>query len=228
MSQLNATIKLFFCLGELFFVLTSLGMVAVSSLVVLEKPNALAFPAAQEMAKIFLILSATILGCTCFGCCGAVRQTMRRGCSGRRILSLHQILLLAVLFFSYSQYDWLDKRELSMQLVIQDDELFSEYDSFERRLEKYVNAAYFESLCVDDSSTTWLLNFVDKHCPASMSGDYCALTKQAKIACDTSCSQIDLLECCPSEIPCMEGNRLACPYHRCRVKILEELFVWTG
>jgi hypothetical protein len=26
----------------------------------------------------------------------------------------------------------------------------------------------------------------------------------------------------------MEGNRLACPYHRCRVKILEELFVWTG
>lgn len=225
MSRLNATIKLFFCVGELFFLLVSFGFVGISSLIVLGQINALSFPEAQEMAAYLLILSAAVLLCTCFGCSGALRQTIRHGCSGRRILLLHLALILAVLYFSYTQYDWLEKREISTQLVIKDPQTYAEYDGFEQRLDKYANRAYFQSLCSNDP---WVLNFVDQNCPESMSREHCALTMSEKDACDTSCIDADLSTCCPSEIPCMEGNKLACPYHKCRVEILEELFVWLG
>ena len=223
MSRLNATIKLFFCIGELFFLLVSVGFVGISSLIVLGQINALAFPEAQELATYLLLLSAAVLLCTCFGCSGALRQTIRHGCSGRRILLMHLALILAVLHFSYTQFNWLEKREISTQLVIKDPQTYAEYDGFEQRLDKYANRAYFQSLCSNDPTSTWVLNFVDKNCPESMSSEHCALTMSEKDVCDTSCIDADL-----SEISCMEGNKFACPYHKCRVEILEELFVWLG
>eukprot|EP00804_Cyclotella_cryptica_P007977 CCRYP_016004-RC/>CCRYP_016004-RC protein AED:0.16 eAED:0.16 QI:481/1/1/1/0.71/0.62/8/121/335 len=216
MSRLNATLKLLFCIGEGFFIIVSLGFAAASCLIVLGKVNALAFSAAQEMAKYSLILSVAVFLCTCFGCCGAIRQSMRKGCSGRRILCMNQQL----------KYEWLTKRELSIKLVISSDSDYPEYDAFEKSLDEYFNGAYFESLCSDDPSTTWLLNFVDEHCPPSMSKDYCALSGSKKATCDTSCSNLDS-ECCPSETLCAEGNNMGCPYHKCRVQILEELFAWA-
>ncbi|KAL3793899.1 hypothetical protein ACHAWO_013408 [Cyclotella atomus] len=228
MARLNATIKLFFCIGDLFFVIISLIFVAASALVVLGQLKALSFPAAQDMAKNLLILSAAALIGSCMGCWGAVRQTIRKGYSGRRILCLHQLLLLAVLFTSYTQLDWLTKRENSIKLVIEDPKTYAEYDAFENRLSTHFNGAYFTSLCSTDPSTKWLLNYVEKNCPA-MSG--CALSGKEKENCDTSCDNVDITECCPSEmkILCIErGNKLACPFHRCRLELMEELLVWSG
>ena len=117
-----------------------------------------------------------------------------------------------------------------MQLVIQDPQSYTEYDAFETRLETFLNGAYFESICSNDQTTKWLLDLIDKYCPVSMSQEACALTGKKKETCDTSCNQVevDLYKCCPSEVPCTEGNRLACPYDHCRIELIEELLVWTG
>ena len=233
MSRLNATIKLLFCWGELFFVLVSLLFVVFSGLTSIGYFAALTFPAAKKMAIWVLLLSGAVLLCTGFGCLGAIRQTLRRGCcSGRKILCTHQLLLLVVVIFSVSQYEWLNKREMSFKLVTEDPASYPEYDGFEQRMSTYFNGAYFDSLCSpDESSSKWLLNFVDKRCPDSsrMGQEYCALSETRKKSCDTSCASSDPSMCCPSEDLCSMGNlEESCPYHRCRVQILEELHGWAG
>ena len=104
MGRLNAAIKLFFCWGELFFVLVSFVFVVASGLVSSGQVAALTFPAARHMATWVLVLSGAVFLSSIIGCLGAVRQTLRRGCcSGRRMLCMHQLLLLTVLIFSASQ-----------------------------------------------------------------------------------------------------------------------------
>ena len=218
--------------------LVSLLFVVTSGAIATQQIAALSFPMAVQMARWTLALSGAVLVCTCFGACGAIRQTLRKGCfSGRRMLCWHQLLLILVLIFSVSQYEWLNKRERSMSLVMSEDHSYQNYDAFERRVSKYFNGAYFESLCSDDPSTTWLLDFVDRRCPDDMSQEYCSLSEKAKKICDTSCpairnandiTSIDLMKCCPSEELCSDGSKLSCPYHRCRVEILEELYAWVG
>jgi hypothetical protein len=151
---------------------------------------------------------------------------LRKGCCpGRRMLRLHQLLLLAVFIFGFTQYEWLNKREMSIRVVIADPT--TSYDSFEERIATILNPAYYESICSDDQSTAWILNFVDEHCPASMRQKNCALSGKKRSSCDTSCNE-SALKCCPSQVLCNEGNEAACPYFRCRVPVLEELFVWVG
>ena len=222
---------------------------------------------ARDMAIMVLLLSSTVLICTCFGACGAIRQTLRKGrtantyqfdiccikrntpfiflchafclfvsagcLSGRRMLSMHTILLITVIVFSISSYEWVNKRALSMQLVISDHTSYPDYDAFERRISEYFNNAYFESLCSDETSSTLFLDFVDEKCPEEMSQEYCALSETKKETCDTSCAaskqfNYDLITCCPSEKSCEDGNKISCPYHRCRVELLHELYAWTG
>jgi hypothetical protein len=174
MSRLNGTIKLLFCIGELFLLLISVLFVVISALVLLGRVNALTYSGALEMAMYCFVLSTAVLLCTCVGCYGAVRQTTRKGCSGRRILALHQLLLLVVLLFSYSQvcsiktvfektfslkkhfadidsrlcvqHDWLEERETSMQLVIQNRTSYEEYDRFEKRLDQYFNSEQLDPI----------------------------------------------------------------------------------
>ena len=243
MARLNNTIKLLFCCGELFFLLVSLICLAASCLVYVGKIDALQFNAARSTAELILLLSTAMLICTCFGCCGMFRQTIRKAkvcCfTGRRILCLHQVLLLTVLLFTVSQYEWLNKREYSMRSVVSGNELLQEYDSFERRVSKFFNQAYFESLCSEDASgkEKWLLNFVDEKCPDSMKNmNSCALTPSQRKTCDTTCSalrgltftSIDLMQCCPSEDLCNSGNLQSCPYQRCRLEISLELLRWAS
>lgn len=208
-----------------------------SGLVSMGRVAAISFPAAKETASWILALSSMVFVCTCFGCFGAIRQTLRRGCfSGRRMLCLHKLVILIVLVFSASQYEWLDKREKNMKLVISN-HTFYPYDAFERRIGTYFNNAYFDSLCSDDPSTKALLSFVDLRCPERMGQKYCTLPEKKKMLCDTSCpaakgnsnfTAYDLMICCPSEESCKGGNDASCPYHRCRVGIMQELHRWAA
>lgn len=148
------------------------------------------------------------------------------------------VLLVVVLLFTLSQYEWLNKREMSLRLVAADQQSYNEYDSFERRTSTLFNNAFFESLCSDedDKSTTWLLDFVDKSCPLDMNMSSCALSSSNKKKCDTSCSalngmtditSLDIKQCCPSEELCSKGIRAACPYDRCRAGVSRELLYWA-
>jgi hypothetical protein len=152
------------------------------------------------------------------------------------MLCLHKLVILIVLVFSASQYEWLDKREKNMKLVISN-HTFYPYDAFERRIGTYFNNAYFDSLCSDDPSTKALLSFVDLRCPERMGQKYCTLPEKKKMLCDTSCpaakgnsnfTAYDLMICCPSEESCKGGNDASCPYHRCRVGIMQELHRWAA
>ena len=205
MSRMNAAIKLFFCWGELFFVLISFVFLVVFGFISAGKVAALTDPAARRMANWVLLLSAAVFVCTCFGCVGALRQTLRKGCfSGRRMLCLHQLLLLTVLVFCISQYESLNKRESSFALVVADRAAHPRYDAFERRVGKYFDHAYFDSLCSEDRSSAWLLNFVDERCPetARMGRDECS-------TCDAACTSSDAALCCPNETLCDGGNAVS-------------------
>jgi hypothetical protein len=237
MSRLNAIIKLLFCCGEMVFILASFVFLVGSGLVSTGRIAALSFPAAKETAMWVLALSSVLFVCTCFGCLGAIRQTLRRGCfSGRRMLFMHYLIVLTVMIFSVSRYEWLVKRELRMTLVISNHASYP-YDAFERRISTYFNNAYFDSLCSDDTSTKALLDFVDFRCPDTMGQKYCALPERKRMDCDTSChatkgngipTAFDLMRCCPSEELCKGENDASCPYHRCRIGIMQELHRWAA
>ena len=239
MGRLNSCIKLAFCLSELFFLVVSLLCLGFSVLVSTDNVAALSFGMAKETAKLVGVLAGAVFICSCYGCCGALRQTIRKGlCSGRKILCLHQLLLVAVLLFTLSQHEWINKREYSLRLVAEDKQSYNEYDKFEMRSSKLFNNAYFESICSseDDKSTAWLSDFVDKNCPLDMSQDSCTLSSSNKKKCDTSCSALkgmtdytthDIKQCCPSQELCNEGVKAACPYERCRVGIATELVHWA-
>ena len=116
-----------------------------------------------------------------------------------------------------------------MSLVIADAVAYPDYDTFEFSVSTYFNNAYFDSLCSNDPSSSWLLNFVDEKCPERMSQEFCALSERKKKTCDTFCPETyDLMMCCPSEELCNDGAKVSCPYHRCRVEILEELHLWAA
>ena len=135
MGRLNSCIKLAFCLSELFFLLVSVLCLGFSLLVATDNVAALSFGMAKETAQLIVMLSGAVFVCSCYGCCGALRQTLRKGlCTGRRMLCIHKLLLLAVLLFTLSQYEWINKREHSLRLVAADQQ--NEYDSFERRTSK--------------------------------------------------------------------------------------------
>ena len=119
MSRLNATIKLVVFLGETFFLIVSIFCTIASSLVYSGKILSVDFSSARQTAFKVLLLSCAVLFCTVMGCCGVANQLVRRGyCHGRRILCLHQFLLIIVLVSSISQVSTLRKREMSLELVM--------------------------------------------------------------------------------------------------------------
>jgi hypothetical protein len=193
---------------------------------------ALNFDSAKRMASFSLFLSVAFIIFTIAGCCGAFNQTVREGlCSGRRTLCCHQCLLITILIMSTLQVEELKRRQHSLEFVIDNEHLvFKSYDSFETRLDKYFNRAYFETICATNDENKFLLGFIDENCPDSMSTKECALTPEQKTTCDTSClvepspTLWKAEKCCPSKELCVNlGLDRACPYFSCRIAILEEV-----
>ena len=232
MSRLNASIKLVVMIGDTIFLLVAIISGIASGLVSSGKIVALDFPEARRTASILLLLTVAILLFTIYGCCGAINQIVRKGCCcvGRRVLCCHQFLLLTVLVISVTHQEQLANRERSIDLVIGNVTTYPRYDSFEQRLDKYFNKAYFEGNCgLDDTydkSSTWLMKWVDRRCPSTMSQSVCGLSDKEKLDCDTSCDVPiwNTTSCCPSEDLCLGKDiKEACPYNQCRVAVLDEV-----
>eukprot|EP00985_Skeletonema_marinoi_P028448 scaffold24884_cov174-Skeletonema_marinoi.AAC.4 len=226
MSRLNATIKLLFACGELLFLFASLLCVLTSGIVYSGHIPAFAFPLAKKTSIIVLLVSGAALICSCFGCCAVLRQKKRRGCfSGRRMLCLHLLLLVSILFFGIVQMRFLETQELRMAAVIEDKDSFPKYNAFERHVNKYVNNLYFEILSSDSlegssaAAADWLVKFVEDKCPKRMSHEHCSALETRANNCDFS-----LKSCCPDENVCSSGVKEACPYENCREEILGQLY----
>ena len=217
MSRLNASIKLTFIIGETFFLLLSLVIIALSALVVSGRVNALDIPSMRQTALLILAISVTMMICVIYGCCGAVNQITRKGfCSGRRVLSYHQVALLVVFVFSFTEIEDLSSRQKSIELVINNVEAYPLYDKFEDRLKAYLNEMYVESFCRSDASSTWIQNWVDQQCRLENGTDLkpqmSMLRREGIDDCASSCT----------EKGGVKDDRCSINiYEQCRVPILE-------
>jgi hypothetical protein len=221
MSRLNASIKLAVIIGEAFFLLLSIVITALSALVISGRVNALNIPSIQQSAVLILATAVAMCVCVVCGCCGAVNQVSRQGCcSGRRLLSFHQLALVAVFIVSFTEIDKLSLREKSIELVINNAEAYPIYDAFEGRLKGYFNGMYFDSICIiSDSSSKWVQNWVDQQCPdvTNISPDICNSSRKYSLDdCDLSCLE-------EAEEAEDKGKCCLNIYNECRVPILEKV-----
>jgi len=240
MSRLNASIKLLYLLGETFFILLSVITTLISGLILSGRYDAFNYNPSQRTAIIILVGSSLAFLCSvCCGCCGSIRQVKRKGCCpGRRILGLHQILLLALFVLCARQYVAIRRREASLGIVLSDPVSYPNYDAFEKQLSQYVNDAYFDGVCSTDndasaSADPWLMNWIDRKCPLARDQDMytvCAPNRNDLLQCDTECEDNaesdDDRECCPVEVLCLSGVQDVCPYDQCRITILSEVSMW--
>ena len=121
----------------------------------------------------------------------------------------------------------IQRREKSINIVVSSVDQYPIFDSFERRLNRYFNEAYFKANCVEDSSNTWIMKWVNNHCPSTMTQKVCALSDVKKKSCNTRCNNPvwTAQRCCPSQELCAINPDLnkACPYRQCRVQVLSKL-----
>lgn len=209
MSRLNATIKLLFACGELLFLIISFLCFLAAGVVVSKRFPTLLFPVAQSTAIVVLVISGSALFCSCFGCYAAFRQTKKGGCfSGRRMLFLHQLLLISILVFIIFQYRFLENQCDRMNGILNDRDSFPEYNSFERHISNYFNKLYFESFS-SDATVDWVMTTVENKCPKRMSHEYCTSSEveEFEANCDFSSKS-----CCPVKSLCIDsGMKVACP-----------------
>ena len=214
MARLNSIIKLFFVLGQMIFLFASIICFVFAAVVFSGRLPAFNFPLARHISTMVLLISGAALVFSCFGCCAVFRQTTRSGCfSGRRMLFIHLLLLVALLGFGIVQMRFLQTQESRIAAIMDDQESFQEYNAFERHVAKFVNNLYFSASIESD----WLTFLVENKCPKRMSLERCSLEQGPD--CDIS----DKL-CCPNESLCGSDFKSACPYENCRVEILGELY----
>ena len=115
---------------------------------------------------------------------------------------------------------------LCLQANIED---YRTYDKFETKISQYFNNAYFDGHCAQRPLDSWIIQWIDKECPVTMSQESCALNEIQKYTCDTTCFEPvwNKKKCCPSEKLCFqEKMNEACPYQQCRLPALKAVYSW--
>jgi hypothetical protein len=225
MSRLNATIKLVVLIGDAIFLILAIGLIVVSGLANSGKITELNFDLAKRVASIVLLASIVLMSMTIYGCCGSLNQTVRNGfCSGRRSLCFHQLILIVILVVSIMQTNSLERRETSVRMVIENQEQFTSYDSFEIKLDAFLNREYFDRMCPGTKQSQaignhFAIKWVDEYCPDTMRSQECL-----NVACTYSSSYTDPSPLCPTQQQCInQGLTESCPYYKCRIPILKKV-----
>ena len=250
MSRLNATIKLLYLVGECLLITLSALAILLSSLALSNRlPSLTYFLEADEYRRytLFAVIASSVLflASTCCGCCGSIRQVKRKGLfSGRRVLGLFQLCLVALFVASTSTLVSLDRRSVTLRSILLDTTAFPHYDPFEKHLSLIFNDAYFDTVCEGTShssrSNVWFRDWIKGNCPPSPSigrHEFCATNRSDLLQCNARCedtvaaSGLDVesdFQCCPAESLCLSGVLDACPYQNCRPQVLEEVTIWLG
>jgi hypothetical protein len=109
-------------------------------------------------------------------------------------------------------------------MVIENQELFTSYDSFEMKQDAYFNREFFDSMCpgtkqsqVTGGGNHFAIQWVDEYCPDTMRSQECLNT-----ACTYNSNMDDpSLSLCPNQNQCInQGLTQNCPYYKCRIPIL--------
>eukprot|EP00979_Chaetoceros_neogracilis_P007859 scaffold1698_cov279-Chaetoceros_neogracile.AAC.18 len=218
MSRLNALIKLVVFMGNTLFLLLSLIVIIVASLITSDKFAAFNILRSFKRVAVFtLVLGVAALIVTIYGCCGSLNQTVRKGCmAGRRALCVHQVYIIVILIASIIQANELERKAESFLVVLENEDQFVSYDAFEAKLDKHFNTIYFENMCTmnDDSTTNvrqdrFFVDWIDENCPSKMGTENCSN------GCEFPC---------PDQRLCIgQGLTDYCAYHQCRSETLHEV-----
>ena len=252
MNRLNATIKLLYLVGECILILLSASVILLSSLALTNRLPSLTYflSGLSDEHRQYTLFAAVVssvifLAATCCGCCGSIRQVKRKGMfSGRRILGLFQLCLVALFVASTCLLVSLDRRSVALRSILSEPAAFPQYDPFEKRLSLLFNDAYFETVCEGTShssrSSVWFRDWIKDNCPPSPSigrHEFCASDRKDLLKCNADCedrvaaSGLGIesdLQCCPAETLCLSGVLDACPYQNCRPQVMEEVTVWLS
>mmetsp|Transcript_6267 Transcript_6267/g.11846 ORF Transcript_6267/g.11846 Transcript_6267/m.11846 type:complete len:378 (-) Transcript_6267:334-1467(-) len=228
MSRLNATIKLVVLLGDAIFLILAIGLIILSGMANSGKITELNFDLAKRLASVVLLASIVLLSMTIYGCCGSLNQTVRNGfCSGRRSLCFHQLILIVILIVSIVQTSSLERRETSVKMVIDNQEQFTSYDSFETQLDAFFNREYFDRTCPDTEQSQGAVSGGGNHLVMQWVDDYCPDIMRSQECLNMACTYITKADdkttnlLCPNQNQCInQGLTESCPYYQCRIPIL--------
>ena len=164
--------------------------------------------------------------------------------SGRRILGLFQLCLVALFVASTCTIVSLDRRSVALHPILSEPDAFPQYDPFEKDLSIIFNDAYFVTVCEGTShssrSSIWFRYWIKGKCPPSPSigrHEFCATNRRDLLTCNADCedsvaaSGLDIesdLHCCPAETLCLSGVLDASPYQNCRPQVIDEVTLWLG
>lgn len=261
MSRLNGTIKLIFLVGDSLLILLSVVVILLSSFALSDRYiTFLGYLAIDNFKRysLYAVVASSILfiASTLCGCCGSIRQVRREGVfSGRRILGLFQLCLVALFAVTASSMVAVNRRESLLLSALADPTAFrqnQQYHPFEKHLSILFNDAYFDAVCAggissfssSSQSGPWLRvrDWIKNNCPPSPTigrHEFCATDRRDLLQCNVSCedriaangdasdSDSDL-QCCSAETLCKIGVLDACPYQNCRPQVLEEATAWLG
>eukprot|EP00903_Cladosiphon_okamuranus_P010475 g9911.t1 len=227
MGKLNSFIKfVVFNVNALLF-LGGIGMIVVASLILTADFIKLAKTYMQTRGMVLVFIGIFVAGMSVIGCVGTHRQIQRdRLWSGRRILSLYQCILIAVVVGQGLLQMKLYSIEVSLKEAAAN--LSNEHGEFEGRFRDGFNEAYYEQLCsAAAGGESWVWSLAEDLCPGAISRDACScsdildgsgLPLQCSVA-ETYSGR----DCCPDEDFCDDGLEQACPYAACRPGILDGL-----
>lgn len=161
-----------------------------------------------------LLVGLLLLLFSCTGCLGLKRQVVRASrCGGRRLLSLYQVMTLALMAIFFSTLLALRALHSNVPLLLEDPTV--PYARQEQTmLAPVFDNFYFKSqsaVAKDQGGYGWFVGWTTNRCPLSMDIASCT-------ACpDGGAPYTDT--CCPRPDLCGAGNLAACPYMRCRTGV---------
>ena len=249
MSRLNSTLKLLFLAGDCLLILLSALATILSSLALSGRISSLSYflPVHHRRYTLCAVIASSVLflAATCCGCCGSIRQVHRKGLfSGRRILGLFQLCLVALFVASTCTLVSVDRRSVALRSILSEPTAFPQYDPFEKHLSFIFNDAYFDTVCEgtlhSSRSSVLFRDWIKVNCPPSPSigrHQFCADNRMDLLQCNADCedsvatSGLGIesdIQCCPAETLCLSGVLDACPYQNCRPQVIEGVTLWLG
>jgi len=95
-------------------------------------------------------------------------------------------------------------------------------------ISRHFDSAYFEGICSERPYESWVVEWLDDHCPETMHQRKCYLNGKKRYLCDTTCGYTPWRPdvCCPSRELCDSNVPESCPYYQCRFAVLTEIRWW--
>ncbi|CAE7669480.1 unnamed protein product [Symbiodinium microadriaticum] len=219
MGRLNNMIKWLVMNVNLIYAAVALVSIILAVLVMVSDWGSLDRGFFLGWCIVVILFSVLILMISLLGCMGVSHQSEQLSCwTGRRILALYQLSLLATIIGNL----WMVTKLIILvrgldatysDLTSADDTV--DYGRFEEAVADRFNEFFFSAAATcTDSKYAWFWSWVDDHCPVSIGQARCM-----------ACGDYSVTTCPADEDLCyaQSGGMDKCPYDQCRAGVLDYL-----